>query len=168
MQTKGFVVRSMQPYGLEDNWYEVYNKMTAKGTLYADEDCRDKFEDMLNSKFGKNKWYLDGEKWGDIWDLSQLPGEMEIPITNDDGDLIAYLVVTNKFEIEIDMEGRYVEPYPESAVIRSICKNPECPNIVPEGTHYIYLKSGYCSNDCRFNPYHGTTKGGPKTYIPND
>jgi hypothetical protein len=39
--------------------------MTAEGTLYIDEECRDVFEDKLNKWYGEDKWVLDGDDFGD-------------------------------------------------------------------------------------------------------
>lgn len=128
--------------------------MTAKGELYANEDCRDFAKEALDKRFGKDKWYLDGGSWNDVWDISQLPNIMEIKILADDvveDDFLGFLVITNKFYVEDGMGGKYIEVEPESFRIAEICKHKDCKNIVPRGDHFIYLQAGYCSNNCRFD-----------------
>lgn len=90
--------------------------MTATGELYASEDCRDFAEKELDKLFGKGKWALDGSDWSDVWNTSQLPKTMEIPIVDDETheEVLATLIVQNKFKIREDWGDRWVDTEPDT------------------------------------------------------
>lgn len=91
--------------------------MTADGTLYADETCRDFAQDELDKVFGKDAWRLDGGEWSDRWNLADMDATMHIPVINDiDGDKMGELVIKNKFEVVEEAWGRGIECSPEKIV----------------------------------------------------
>jgi hypothetical protein len=90
------------------------NKMTAPGTLYVDENCRDIFEDKLNKWYGKDSWHLDGGPWGDIWDMAQMPKFIEVEVKDDDDKVIGKVSITNNHYIEDYGAGKFIECEPKS------------------------------------------------------
>jgi hypothetical protein len=97
--------------------------MTADGELYADEDWLDFAKCQLDKIFGEGNWRLDGSKWSDVWDLSQMDDVMEIPILSDSNDeRIGSLIAVNKWNIEDEGDGKYVMPEPKSfKVVKCKC-----------------------------------------------
>jgi hypothetical protein len=86
--------------------------MTATGTLYIDETCRDEFKEQLDEWYGKDKWRLDGSEHG-TWDMANFPAVIEVKVYDDETDASIGLVqITSRFEVAGDME-RYVECYPD-------------------------------------------------------
>lgn len=91
--------------------------MSARGELYADEVCRDVFQKELNKAFGKHTWRLNGSKFSDLWDEREFPDVMEIDIhDNETDDKIGVLVVKNRFYIEDDGYGKYIQVEPEKII----------------------------------------------------
>jgi len=79
--------------------------MTARGTLYIDEECRDVFEKELDGWYGKDKWALDGNPFGDYWDLSQFPKIVEVNVKDMETDeIIGTVEITSEFYVEEEME----------------------------------------------------------------
>lgn len=104
--------------------------MTARGTLYVNEDWGDKAQKELDEVFGKNRWRLDGSEFA-INNESNLSEVIEIPIMSDYTDEEGYdvldervgtLVAKNKFSIEEQYGERYVEIEPESFKIIDLRK----------------------------------------------
>jgi len=88
--------------------------MTARGTLYIDEDCRDFFEKDLDGWYGKEKWALDGNPFGNYWDLSQFPKVVGVNVKDMETDeIIGEVEITSEFEIVEEM-GRGIEISPKS------------------------------------------------------
>jgi hypothetical protein len=89
--------------------------MTADGILYIDENCRDKFKKELDEAFGKDKWRLDGSNYGYIWNLSEIPPEMEVDVLDNKTDeIIGHIIIENMYEKEYDTirNCMYLDPYP--------------------------------------------------------
>ena len=85
--------------------------MTATGTLYIDENCRDVFKQELDKVFGDN-WNLDGSNYGDIWDMANFPTEVKVAILDDYGKKIGKAVIISKPIIVDEGMGRYVDVEP--------------------------------------------------------
>lgn len=104
--------------------------MTADGELFIDEDCRDFFQKELDKAFGKGKWRLDGGKFSDVWDTSELPKVCEVPIVDEDADwdengdwkVIGTAFITLKFGIVGNPNGgeKYIEAEPKSIKITKV------------------------------------------------
>ena len=94
--------------------------MSARGELYIDELCRDVFQDKLDEAFGKGNWQLDGSEYGGTWDLTTLPDEMEVKILgSEDGEtILGIAVITNRFYVEDNGRGKYIEVEPETIKIK--------------------------------------------------
>jgi len=89
--------------------------MTAKGTLYIDEDCRDWFEKELDGWFGKDLWTLDGGNFGDCWDLSQFPSVVEVEVNDMETDeVIGKVEITSNSYIEDMGAGEFISKEPKS------------------------------------------------------
>jgi len=86
--------------------------MTAEGTLYIDEECRDVFEDKLNKWYGEDKWVLDGDDFGD-YNLSNFPRIVEVDVKDKDDNIIGKVEIISEFYIEGD-EERYIDISPKS------------------------------------------------------
>lgn len=96
--------------------------MTAGGTLYIDEDCRDAFTGELNEWFGKEEWSLDGSPFGDYWDMENFPQVVEINVLDDnDGEtIIGKVEIKSEYIIEDMGAGNYIEPIPKSIKLLEI------------------------------------------------
>jgi len=90
--------------------------MTAKGTLYIDEECRDAFEKELNGWFGEGMWQLNGNPFGDYWDLSEFPLIVEVNVVDMGMDeVIGKVEIKSEFYVSGEDGGeRYVEIAPHS------------------------------------------------------
>jgi hypothetical protein len=96
--------------------------MTAHGTLYIDENCRDVFKDELDKAFGKDRWALDGTGYG-IWDMSQFPITAKVPVLDDEtGELLGTAIITSRPIIEEGMSGRYIDVEPVRIKIKKEVK----------------------------------------------
>jgi len=88
--------------------------MTAPGTLYVDEDCRDIFENKLNKWYGKDKWNLNGSKWGDVWGMENMPETIEVNVEDDDQNIIGIVEIKNKHYIEDIGYGKFIDCRPKT------------------------------------------------------
>jgi hypothetical protein len=92
--------------------------MTAHGTLYIDENCRDVFKDELDKAFGKDRWTLDGNAY-DIWDMSQFPITAKVPVLDDEtGELLGTAIITSRPVIVDEGMGRYIDVEPVKIKIK--------------------------------------------------
>lgn len=88
--------------------------MTARGTLYIDEECRDAFEKELNGWFGKDVWQLDGNPF-DYWDLSEFPSVVDVNVVEMGTDeVIGKVEIKSEFYVSGEDGERYVETTPHS------------------------------------------------------
>lgn len=112
--------------------------MTAKGTLYIDEECRDCFEKELNEWFGKDMWQLNGNDFGGCWDMANFPEVVEVKVKDNETDeLIGKVEIISEFKIEGDIE-RYIETYPKSIKLLEI---DELKQIVKEKINQIEVEN---------------------------
>lgn len=80
---------------------------------YIIEDISNYFRAILDAKFGIDKWYLDYKIIHRYPDLGQLPKEMLVDVYDYGNGVVGKLTFTNRFIVEEDMIGRYIEPKPE-------------------------------------------------------
>jgi hypothetical protein len=85
--------------------------MTARGTLYIDENCRDVFKQELDKVFGEDNWNLDGSDYG-IWDMADFPIEAKVAVLDDDRKKIGEAVIISKPIIVDEGMGRYIDVEP--------------------------------------------------------
>lgn len=95
--------------------------MTARGTLYIDETCRDVFQKELDKAFGKDKWRLDGGNFGDLWDMAEFPEVVVVDVIDDETDVkIGEATITSKPYIEDMGAGRYIDVEPVKINIKKV------------------------------------------------
>lgn len=89
--------------------------MTAKGTLYIDEKCRDAFEKELNEWFGEGMWHLDGNPFGHYWGLSEFPSVVEVNVVDMGTDeIIGKVEIKSEFSVSGEDYDRYVDITPHT------------------------------------------------------
>lgn len=89
--------------------------MTADGTLYVDEECRDCFEEELDKWFGKENWGLDGSPFGDYWDMADFPLTIEVDVLDNDREtIIGKVEITSENFIEDMGGGKFIACEPKS------------------------------------------------------
>ena len=87
--------------------------MSSEGELYVSEVIRDAVEGFLDTKFGKDKWFLDYSGWSGYVNVADLPDKMEIKIVDDNDKELGILEVWNTFSPETDGHySRYVDAFP--------------------------------------------------------
>ncbi len=95
--------------------------MTAKGILYVDEECRDCFEKNLDDWFGKDMWELDGNDFGEYWNMENFPQFVEVNVKDNETDeIVGKVEITSEFEIGENCGERYIETYPKSIKLLEI------------------------------------------------
>lgn len=98
-------------------------KMSSEGEFYITNTITYEFQDFLDKHFGKGKWYLDRSEYVDLRDVRHFPNTMIITVREVESDKkIGEIEVKNKFVVEEDIRGKYIEVYPESIRIRKIFK----------------------------------------------
>jgi len=113
--------------------------MTAKGTLYIDEECRDVFQKNLDNWFGKNMWQLDGNPFSDYWEMENFPEVVEVNVKDNETDeIIGKVGIVSNFNIEKEYEERYIKTSPKS--IRLLEIKDKLKQIVKEKINKIEAK----------------------------
>tara|TARA_Y100000310_G_C20155135_1_gene566543 strand:- start:34 stop:378 length:345 start_codon:yes stop_codon:yes gene_type:complete len=94
-------------------------EMTAQGELFINEDLAYAFKKELDKAFGKGKYTVDGSDYGDIWNLSNFPKIVTVPVRDPNTEKkIGTVTFTQKLEIMDEGNGRYVEPIPDKIKIK--------------------------------------------------
>jgi hypothetical protein len=93
--------------------------MTARGQLFIEEECRDRFKVQLDREFGEEMWVLDGNEYAEVWDESDIPSVCEVPVWNcgDREFVIGYATIQVSFTIEGDGGGKHISVAPRSIKI---------------------------------------------------
>ena len=93
--------------------------MTARGQLFIEEECRDRFKVQLDREFGEGKWALDGNAYAEVWDEVDLPSLCEVPVVDceDRKSVIGYATIHMNFMIEGDGGGKWISIAPRSIKI---------------------------------------------------
>ena len=86
--------------------------MTSEGELYVDETCRDEFKKYLDEEFGENSWELDGSNYSNYYDLTEIPTNISVPITDTYRRFIGRADIINSFEVEENDLGRFINVMP--------------------------------------------------------
>jgi len=87
-------------------------KISSRGELYIDEECRDYFEVDLNDYYGMGNWKLDGSPFCNDYDISNFPDVVEVDVLDSEtNELIGKVKIRSEFYVEGDIE-KYIEIRP--------------------------------------------------------